>query len=93
MSAAKSLECVHQRPTIQCSPSSYGIRKLPQTVVSICIYIYIYGLKLIVIWVIDVKLVDRQFPAGQDQDDRQAGIFGRHLPAAGRQISAAGRQI
>ena len=33
---------------------------------SICIY----GLKLIVIWMIDVKLVDRQFPAGQKQDDR-----------------------
>ena len=37
---------------------------------------------------IDVKLVDRQFPAFQNQDDRQAGIFGRHLPAAGRQIRA-----
>ena len=31
---------------------------------------YIYGLKLIVIWVMDVKLVDRQFSAGQKQDDR-----------------------
>ena len=37
---------------------------------------------------IDVKLVDRQFPAGQKQDDRYEGIFGRHLPAAGRQIGA-----
>ena len=46
----------------------------------------VYGLKLIVIWVIDVKLVDQQFPAGQNQDDRQVAIFGRHLPAAGRQI-------
>ena len=52
--------------------------------VSICIY----GLKLIVIWLIDVKLVDRQFPAGQNQDDMQVDIFGRHLPAAGCQIRA-----
>ena len=37
---------------------------------------------------IDVKLVDRQFPAGQNQDDMQVDIFGRHLPAAGRQIRA-----
>ena len=59
-------------------------------VVSICI---IYGLKLIVIWVIDVKLVDRQFPAFQNQDDRQAGIFGRHLPAVGRQIRALSIKI
>ena len=35
-----------------------------------------------------MKLVDRQIPAFQNQDDRQAGIFGRHLPAAGRQIRA-----
>ena len=35
-----------------------------------------------------MKLVGRQFPAFQNQDDRQAGIFGRHLPAAGRQIRA-----
>ena len=37
---------------------------------------------------IDVKLFERQFPAGQNQDDRQVDIFGRHLPAAGRQIRA-----
>ena len=30
MSAAKS-EYVHQRPTSQLSPGSYGIRKLPKT--------------------------------------------------------------
>ena len=50
--------------------------------------ISMYGLKLTVIRATDVKLVDRQFPAGQNQDDRQVGTFGRHLPAAGRQIRA-----
>ena len=39
--------------------------------VSICIY----GLKLIAIRVIDVTLVDRQFTAGQNQDDWQVGIL------------------
>ena len=112
MSAAKSLEGVHQRPTNQCSPSSYLIRKYPKLhhvrfvykhdkhgfchvhsetekmFYVFCLNLYIYGLKLIVIWEFDVKLVDRQFPAGQNQDDRQVGIFGRDLLAAGRQIRA-----
>ena len=44
-------------------------------VVSICIY----ELKLIVIWVTDMKMADRQFPAGQNQDDRQVDIFGRQI--------------
>ena len=40
-----------------------------------------------------MKLVDRQFPAFQNQDDRQAGILSRHLPAAGRQIRALALQL
>ena len=91
MSAAKSLKCVHKRPTnrVQVHTESENYPKLHHVrfvykhgfgsetekmfsgfvtdLVSVCIY----GLKFIVIWVIDVKLVDRQFPADQNQDDRQ----------------------